>query len=119
MINENEIRVCNYYKRIDTVNDSKLGYHKWDSSDWYKVGECIDYFEHYEPIPLTEDILLKCGFKGIALPLYLNTGYFEFVWRKELFLDVEGQWLSINCHYLHQLQNLYFALCGEELKINL
>jgi len=78
------------------------------------------YFPHctldfVSPIPLTEEWLVKFGFKGIGLPLYLSTGYFEFVWRKELFLDIEGQWMSVKCEYVHQLQNLYFALTGEEL----
>lgn len=31
-----------------------------------------------------------------------------------------GQWvnLRINCKYVHQLQNLYFALTGKELELN-
>jgi hypothetical protein len=32
---------------------------------------------------------------------------------------VDGYWGSNNITYLHQLQNLYFALTGEELPVNL
>lgn len=82
-----------------------------------------------KPIKLTEELLLKCGFKeikneprkwfkiktkkrGVSLDIcfsskriVLNNGY-DFV-------DL------LYIKYLHQLQNLYFALTNEELIINL
>jgi hypothetical protein len=69
------------------------------------------------PIELTEEWLLKFGFKGTNLPLYLSTGFIDFVWKNQMFLDIEGQWLSVKCDYVHTLQNLYWCLCGEELTI--
>tara|TARA_R110000868_G_scaffold256359_2_gene513078 strand:+ start:510 stop:872 length:363 start_codon:yes stop_codon:yes gene_type:complete len=74
----------------------------------------------YKPIPLTEEWLLRFGFRDL--------GYGE--WEKgDIILDNEytdkGIWniretvshLSIDVKYVHQLQNLYFALTGEELTI--
>ena len=66
-----------------------------------------------EPIPLTEEWLLKLGFKftnGYGFKIFGN-------WlQKEddvYFYNVNGNFVEIN--YVHQLQNLYFALTGQEL----
>lgn len=124
MIQPNEIRVNNYYNRIDSINHSKLGFCKWDSSDWYRIGECIDYLENYEPIHLTEEILLKCGFDRICnnfeydwllIHTHLSTGEFHFLLNE----SKSGKLKVTNLKYVHQLQNLYFALTNEELTINL
>jgi hypothetical protein len=132
MIQENEIRVGNYFNRIFSIND-KLGYIKWDSSDWYREGECIDSFEYYEPIPLTEDILLKCGFKLVKLKTSIKDFYVVYykkdnfvVYIMSDFFEVElinnsGEQFNLFKTFkkeLHTLQNLYFALTGEELQIN-
>ncbi len=80
-------------------------------------------FDCLEPIPLTEEILLKCGFKlshkgftydkkrlSICLPCdsYKNGRvYFNSWCISEKSIDS-----------LHQLQNLYFSLTNEELTFN-
>jgi hypothetical protein len=77
---------------------------------------------YYDPIPLTEEWLIKFGFDEITPKYYVlnideNTSftyYYTFsggVWHFEF----EG--ISIKIKYVHQLQNLYFALTGEELTI--
>ncbi len=99
--------------------------------------------KHYEPIVLTVSILEKCGFtqEGSeagddgAMELISNPAGDEisFLWAptegQYTDKDALGMWLSrdngneqfkvnINIvHYLHQLQNLYFALLGRELPI--
>jgi hypothetical protein len=75
----------------------------------------------FEPIPLTEEWLLKFGFKKPA-----------HTWCGDVFHLTEWDKYPINwcvamnknnaviiekLKYVHQLQNLYFALTGEELKI--
>ena len=84
--------------------------------------ECNGIFEYVdteniEPIPLTEEWLIKMGFitdklngfdhyKGdfeICLPNY-------FMWKDSLLNSIK---------HVHQLQNLYFALTSKELKIKL
>ncbi len=54
----------------------------------------------YKPIPLTEEWLVK--FEQKDLDLFI--------------LEIEVNW-NIKIKYVHQLQNLYFALTGEELTI--
>lgn len=138
MIQENEIRTGNYYNRIESLNGAALGHHKFDASDWYAIGECIDSFENYDNIPLTEEILLKCGFEHTTEG---GTQYFKIVikYSKTLSLlqdDGESDYgavLSVSngtctesqsviglgqMQHLHQLQNLYSALTNTELILN-
>ena len=78
------------------------------------------------PIELTEEILLKCGFAefyksdfSVKLECIKNP-IFEFVRRnhKDWNLRIKGE-THKHIKYLHQLQNLYFALTGKELEIEL
>lgn len=93
-----------------------------------------DKFDHsgMQPIPLSEEWLFKMGFEtylnGYRLlnsPKYTEIQITKkgFYTDKKLFdyeLDYnkanESQ-LYISVFYIHQLQNLYFSLCGVELEI--
>lgn len=72
---------------------------------------------HLKPIPLTEEWLFKFGFvKG---SLYFKKGLLDCVEISEdgsfnIYYG-EDENNSISIQYVHQLQNLYFALTGEEL----
>ena len=66
-----------------------------------------------EPTPITEEILLKCGFKirkdGKLYHETLSLYEADFIFNSK----------SGIIKNLHQLQNLYFALTGQELEVNL
>ena len=77
-----------------------------------------------EPIPLTEEWLLKFGFEeyefedeifGYVLNDFGYVNEFQFMIR--IFIDFEGILIQKPIKYVHQLQNLYFALTREELTI--
>lgn len=74
-----------------------------------------------EPIPLTEEWLLKFGF---IYNDFINGYILDFEDKTLLFMD-NGLDLclmnneSIDCEYVHQLQNLFFALTGTELELKL
>jgi hypothetical protein len=75
-----------------------------------------------EPIPLTEEWLLKFGFKwkgliakGRYLTLFTPCGK-ALVFKDNYFI-FSGVTIEIQIKYVHQLQNLYFALTGEELTL--
>jgi hypothetical protein len=78
--------------------------------------------EFIQPIPLTEEWLLKCGF----VPLDDDGRWGS---KEEELFEVQDMYLSENGYahvwdtaftdapvkHVHQLQNLYFALTGKEL----
>lgn len=79
-------------------------------------------------VPLTAEILEKCGFET-QKPIYKATGA-EVVYHKlvsinskiDLVEESIGYTLSYygtKIKYIHQLQNLYFALTGAELEVKL
>lgn len=79
----------------------------------YHIKECIE-------IPLTEEWLLKFGFeKNNNNQFILMTGSVDILFNKDLNgWTCDGINFSINMtEHVHQLQNLYFALTSEELKI--
>lgn len=85
-----------------------------------------DYAKEYEPIPLTEEWLIKFGFEWDDI-VTKTTGETEKMLYKNILLmqrHHETNWVAapygypLSIHrtiYVHQLQNLYFALTGEEL----
>ena len=75
-----------------------------------------------KPIPLTEEWLLKAGFefKGKRISkdwFYLWNDENRIVFALAEMQDETGTYLEIK--YVHQLQNLYFALTGKELEFKL
>ena len=97
------------------------------------IHEIGEFLTDCDPIPLTEEILLKCGlFKhqytnGILVTEWHDDehiGDSEFEISDESnesgnFYYYSKRGCDTEIKYLHQLQNLYFALTGEELEINL
>ena len=64
----------------------------------------------FSPIPLTEGWLLEFGINEI---IKLDIG----IWNNgDAIYLMYGNERSVSLKYVHQLQNLYFALTGEELK---
>ena len=96
--------------------------HERNSIVWYdnELGFYLD-IEEIKPIELTEDWLLGFGFVKIGNSYKMkNFGRFIFThigitFRPAGMLDSLLRTDLIK--YVHQLQNLYFALTGEELTI--
>jgi hypothetical protein len=115
----NELRIGNWYQNhkgeyqqiTPRFFSSLAGGLSWEDQKAAGYSELSGYFH---PIPLSPEILEKCGFKDE----YGNGRYyfdgFEYYNGKLWFRTAE-----IKIQYLHQLQNLYFALTGEELEVNL
>lgn len=83
--------------------------------------------ELIEPIPLTEELLLKFGFEEyfddnnksyfrINDDMFITADYYVFLMGDDAFECLK---LKRTVEYAHQLQNLYFALTGEELTIKI
>ena len=80
----------------------------------------------YNPIPLTEEWLLKLGFKYKKWDdhfIIKNGNYFNSIKKYDDGWYYNTDESEATCYYLttikyvHQLQNLYFALTSEELEI--
>lgn len=120
----NELRIGNYLSGRNTVQVTEIlmdGLVRIEDSNskFYVTGDnpCL------EPIPLTEEWLLKFGFSyderfDSFVKEYHNKMFNskdEFIVRKDLVVcDMD---YSPETKHVHQLQNLYFALTGEELTI--
>lgn len=91
-----------------------------DTITWDYLG-----FDDIEGIPLTAELLERMGFeknvKHYVSVVYEKTTY-ECDFSLERWED-EYEWFMVNeqtnlgIKHVHQLQNLYFALCGKELEI--
>lgn len=75
-------------------------------------GRCFE-FNDLKPIPLTEEWLLKFGYDLITENHYAISGHLIWICNDLFICDKNG----IILKHVHQLQNLYFALNREELKL--
>lgn len=132
MIDVKELRVGNYVLdrvgkiiRIDFFEYLRDGYDcKFGQLNYFndiEMHALTEYSNYANPIPLTEDILLKCGFiqssniftyKSFVLEIYDETQ--KAIWWRDRYLGI-----CQRLGGLHQLQNLYFSLTGQELQVNL
>lgn len=124
----NELRIGNKVKVNGLYNGQILTYDRFNEekdvmffSDGNKFG-MGEFLHNIEPIQLTEEILLKCGFEKNGIRYSKNDIYLWIDENKIVFAIAElksktGKYLEIES--FHQLQNLYFALTGEELTIDI
>ena len=130
-----DLRIGNYvyYEHtthiVDGIYENKV--YSW----WVKNGEPVieyemkdiggamvknpyrDVISQYEPIPLTEEWLIKLGFeKNITTDLYPTFSY-DILNVNDGIVYVLNYGFVNHIKYVHQVQNLYFTLTGEELKL--
>ena len=111
-----ELRIGNYY-----YHPIALSFERMDDVDFIS-----SFIEKFEPIPLTEEWLLKFGFEEVEYKNSVNGwvidskiwfevskfNYNHFMWSddsRDIFTELK---------HVNQLQNLYHALTGNELTIN-
>jgi hypothetical protein len=117
-----DLRIGNLVTQIierSTHNEEKTITIEWQELMWISR----DRVDFYKPIPLTEEWFVKFGFtlynkenpimfKGVVFieqrqKTLIGTQFFTF--------HFDGN--TIKIQYIHQLQNLYFALTNEELTL--
>ena len=98
-----ELRIGNYY-------DGVRGIEQLTNAE--SLQEIESYPEKFKPIPLTEEWLLKFGFE-FPQGEFCIKGKLKIVVDCDPFIEVGKS--GVELEYVHQLQNLYFALTGEEL----
>lgn len=72
--------------------------------------------DELDPIPLTEEILLKCGFEKdiVSEKLYKKGDYQVYFAEKPVFRMMGFSIVEVE--FLHELQNVYFATAKKELE---
>lgn len=120
----NELRIGNWVSYSDNAVKIAAGFFV-NSSQMNIETDC-------EPIPLTPEILEKAGFEkndriqqNFSYILQLKSRMTLVYYKGDsscLSIEQDNKMIDFasgRCKYLHQLQNLYFALTGEELEIKL
>lgn len=79
------------------------------------------FAEDIEPIPINAEWLLKCGFECVhEMEAYADKHHYGYANCEGTFTFMPFCTNDTNCHikikYVHQLQNLYFALTEKELQ---
>ena len=124
-----ELRLGNW-----VIGDAKIEYQLEidDFADWYNDHNSHTYGDFVHPIPLTEEWLMKFEFEKHPTKDYYYHDCGEYVIRVVInafsgtidndsswFISIEtgfaSQPVTLFRKYVHQLQNLYHALTGEEL----
>jgi len=124
-----ELRLGNYIiangsiEKINYITPATLGY---GEKEFAPI--CTSDYKYFEPIPLTEECLSGFGFGKTTtnyFELKLDNGFFlgaYILWQNDsgeyevIFTDESNNELIV-VKYVHQLQNLYFALTNQELKL--
>ena len=126
-----ELRIGNLieYKIEDELDERK---------EWWEISK-VDFQDltwldsnpedaDFRPIKITEEWLLKFGFEditGVDYILHIDVDFKLILIPADAFYpqidkadDVGWSSISLNkIEYIHQLQNLFFSLCGEELTV--
>lgn len=128
----NELRIGNWiqFRYTETPVRITLGDFVREYND--------EHLEDYEPIPLTEEWLIKFGFRKykngyiITPSMGMDYGYVieHYEWRgdwafgilyydpaRDCDIDEVYNFCGTGLKHVHQLQNLFYSLCGEELTI--
>jgi hypothetical protein len=133
----NELRLGNIVKGLTTDNATITSISIEDVSGIYQSSEGVVLStwaggKNIIPIELTHELLIKFGFVDDALPeRYADMGPINCVKLGRLSLsfqdgkfypvrkydNIQHVAYGVGLQYVHHLQNLYFALTGEELTL--
>lgn len=126
MIKANELRIGNYVLTCHGVDLKIYGIISKGNTGGYLL-------ETLKPIPITEEWLLGFGFEYINIDndyhIYASLDhnyYLQIDVRKNTdeytildnSVDDLRDFALVKIKYIHQLQNIYFALTGEELTLS-
>lgn len=124
MIQANELRIGN-------LLENRFSPENMDIWVMRKVDHTIFHTDiisnYYRPIPITVDLIKNCGIKiqvgdktvGVLIELTDDTDIeINFFNEAEVRIRLPEDYISLpHIKYVHQLENLYYALTGKELEL--
>ena len=109
-----KLRVGNWVSLICGGHKNEPNDFQWDINHYEYFYERMN---EIKPIPLTEEWLIRFGFK-VVIGLSFEFNGFETRKDEDVWIVWKLSSYLICIKYVHQLQNLYFALTGKELTIS-
>ena len=112
------------------INPAELRFGNWINEQGLELQVGLiqnNLFENSDPIPLTEEWLLKFGFTQHhgdyynTIMMFKSTKASRNEWLLKLYPKKVGESsepIAQRFYFVHQLQNLYFALTNFELNID-
>lgn len=129
-----EYRMLTESEFNETYNSKKMKANELMIGNWVRRRESDTYIQveeyffteelyNYQPIAIKEDWLLKLGFEKTmswtyAIELSGNLKLVYYLGEKGWSIGFKSYSDFSSVQYVHQLQNLYFALTGKELTLN-
>ena len=83
--------------------------------DTIEFGAKVVEWKDLEPVEITEDVLIGMGFGRLRYGWLRNRIRFALGGKT---VHIDGLWIPNRYPHAHQLQNLIFALTGEEVTLN-
>lgn len=126
MISASELRIGNILNY--RIEGDRFKPYAIVALDILNASKYINQFNfHYSPVVLTDQVLLDCGFdklvidRDISYQLPFKNYMFMFTKNDFLVFGIQGvanyEWAEgVVIKHLHTLQNLFYALNGEELE---
>lgn len=100
----------------DLIGLVKYGQTSHEVTEWNRA-----LVNDLSPIPLTEEWLVKFGavktFENWQFTISVGAITLHFRRSTQWYSELGGIYLGSKIQYVHQLQNLYFALTGNELEL--
>lgn len=118
MIKPNEVRRKNLVEYDGRVFEIDGIAEVFPTLNSIEFGIGVVDWNNIRPIPLSEDMLLRFGFKK-SYGEFTKEGFSFRICSNEVFTDEEYNATKLcKVDSVHQLQNLFFSLTGEELTVN-
>lgn len=113
MVDMKELRIGNYLMIDGTALPIGAG--------WFCLADRPNYIPEHKAIPITPEWLERMGFEGKYMEVDDYELQYDFNERELGILAPDGctsgHTVYFRCHFVHNLQNIYFALTGKELEI--